>query len=119
MTKQEFISRLEENKEVSGKNVGFGLLAFFANAVLCVCIAGWIEKMKLPEWIEAILGILTLVLMISPLFVMGWFVSRNLQKRNLLLPCPHCGRSLAGRVTAQIVIATGNCGYCGERVLEP
>ena len=119
MTKQDFISRLEQNKEVSGKNVGLGLLAFFVVGISCVVFLGWMEKMKLPAWIENIIGVLTLVVMISPIFIMGWAVSRNLKKRNLLLPCPHCGHSLEGRVSAQIVIATGNCGHCGERVIKP
>ena len=29
MTKDDFITRLQENKEISGKNVGLGLLIFF------------------------------------------------------------------------------------------
>ena len=119
MTKADFISRLEQREKISGKNVVLGIVAFLANGVLCVYVMNWIEKMKLAGWIEAVLGILMLALMISPLFAMAWAANQNLKKRNLLLPCPHCGCSLEGSVTSQIVIATGNCGRCGERVLEP
>lgn len=119
MTKHDFIARLEENKAVSGRNVGLGLLAFLANAVFCLFLLRWIENMKLSQWPEAILALSALAWMMVPLFAMGWFVQRNLKNRDLSLPCPHCGRSLEGRVTAQIVIATGNCGFCGEPVLEP
>jgi hypothetical protein len=33
------------------------------------------------------------------------------------VPCPHCKRRLFG-ISGQIAVATGICGYCGEKVFE-
>lgn len=33
------------------------------------------------------------------------------------VPCPHCKKRLSG-VAGQIAVATGNCGYCGEKAFE-
>lgn len=33
------------------------------------------------------------------------------------VPCPNCKKRLFG-ITAQIAVATGNCGYCGDKVFE-
>lgn len=33
------------------------------------------------------------------------------------VPCPHCKKRLFG-VVGQIAVATGNCGYCGEKAFE-
>jgi hypothetical protein len=33
------------------------------------------------------------------------------------VPCPHCKKRLFA-VAGQIAVATGNCGFCGEKVFE-
>jgi hypothetical protein len=38
--------------------------------------------------------------------------------RRLGLVCPTCQKPLVG-ITAQIVVATGKCGYCGGQYLSP
>lgn len=48
----------------------------------------------------------------------GIWLGERSAMRNPRLSCPACGKSLAGIRT--IVIATRNCGWCGQRVLaEP
>jgi hypothetical protein len=34
------------------------------------------------------------------------------------VPCPDCGKKLYG-TTARIALITGNCGFCGGKVLNP
>ena len=38
--------------------------------------------------------------------------------RDTSLRCPNCLKELSGRV-GTVVIATGNCGFCGEQVFDP
>jgi hypothetical protein len=33
------------------------------------------------------------------------------------VPCPNCCKPLCD-IPAQIAVATGNCGYCGEKVFD-
>jgi hypothetical protein len=33
------------------------------------------------------------------------------------VPCPHCKKRLFG-ISGQIAVATGICGYCGEKAFE-
>ena len=33
------------------------------------------------------------------------------------VPCRHCGKRLFG-IPGQIAVATGNCGYCGEKAFD-
>jgi DNA-directed RNA polymerase subunit RPC12/RpoP len=57
-------------------------------------------------------------LIVVPLFAIPflfWVIARN--EKQIGIRCPHCGKSLWAK-NSQIVIATGNCGHCGERILN-
>lgn len=34
-----------------------------------------------------------------------------------MLKCPHC-RKCVGGVSSQVVVASGRCGFCGERIVD-
>ena len=44
-----------------------------------------------------------------------WMRRRHVQKFHL--PCPNCKKSLT-HAAGQIVVATGNCGYCGVKLFS-
>ena len=48
-------------------------------------------------------------------FLSAWRTRRRLSRYEMA--CPFCGGSLVG-LPSQIVVASGNCGNCGERILE-
>jgi hypothetical protein len=49
------------------------------------------------------------------IFIAAFFLAMAVSQ--LGVPCPHCKKRLFG-VAGQIAVATGNCGYCGEKAFE-
>jgi DNA-directed RNA polymerase subunit RPC12/RpoP len=65
---------------------------------------------------EVLIG-LTPVPAVLVLFALLWIHERRI-KRDGRLRCPHCRKLLVGM--DRLVVATRNCGHCGNRVLtEP
>jgi uncharacterized membrane protein (DUF485 family) len=62
-----------------------------------------------------VVGVAVLVLLFGSVPVLIWYHWR--QKARFDVRCPGCHRQLLG-TSGQIVIATGNCGHCGSRVLS-
>jgi hypothetical protein len=65
---------------------------------------------------EVLIGLTPLPALLI-LLALLWIHERRI-KRDSRLRCPHCGKLLAGM--ERLVVATRNCGHCGNRVLtEP
>jgi hypothetical protein len=47
--------------------------------------------------------------------IIAFFLALVVLQRGM--PCQHCRKRLFG-VSAQIAVATGTCGYCGEKAFE-
>lgn len=110
MTKKEFASQIR----VRDSQFNRGLFIGFTVAGLWMFIAPLLDhfydlnksKFLLQAWYG--LGCIIILAVLATLIVFG-------SRRGI--PCPHCGKRLFG-VPGQIVVATGVCGYCGERVFD-
>lgn len=98
----------------TNKRLGLWLVFFFAALLACTPLMQYIDKHDQEyRWIGAAIGIGFLVFLFANLVLMAWYSLR--QQRRFGHRCPHCNKALIG-FGAQLAIATGNCGHCGEKV---
>jgi DNA-directed RNA polymerase subunit RPC12/RpoP len=118
MTKQEFVQLNAESVRKSRRRsliaVGLGWAVLVAIIVGGVPLikhldqAGFFDRPEfLKRWFEGLFGCLLLALVVAASRV----------KQIFGVPCPNCGRRLFG-ISARLVVMTGNCAYCGEKVLN-
>ena len=115
MRKQELISKQKELARSSTKRliVCFLLLTCFVMAI--VPLSRYFAKHEDLSWINRVLGpCFPVVLMVTMVLL---FLLEMRQRRQLGVSCPKCGKPLVG-ASAQVAIATGNCGHCGEEVFD-
>ena len=110
MNKKEFASqiRVREKKYVHGYVIGLSLVGFWmiSGPVLDHFYNLNQSKVLLNAWAAA--GIIVILVLCAALLVYG-------SRRGV--PCRHCGKRLFA-IPGQIAVATGNCGYCGEKAFE-
>ncbi len=118
MTKEEFIDQYRISRRVGGRRARILLpimLSVVAAFVLFVPDIPRLAQSGYFDWAASfdgywIIGFLGCVLLI---FVFGL--------RRVGAPhgvaCPQCGKILCG-ISAQLALKTGNCSYCGEKVLD-
>lgn len=62
-----------------------------------------------------VMSIFGVVWMVSLMVAFGWMLILDLKCPGAT--CPHCKKGLQA-FSAQITVATGFCGFCGEQVFE-
>jgi hypothetical protein len=111
MTRQEFIRRSQSFRNRSAVGA-LGILALMIGSLILGSriVDGCRDR---PGFRTTLLGIsIFLFLASAPAMVI---YMRRLEKR-MGLTCPHCHKGIAGIST--VVIATANCGHCGETVFD-
>src|SRR5262245_38102318 len=90
--------------------------------VVLIAAAGMIANEPIQQWVaqqplvvQMLHGLLLIAAFLSLACFGFWFDRRLLRKYGLA--CTNCRKSLT-EMSGQIVVATGNCGHCGSRVLE-
>jgi hypothetical protein len=107
MTKQEFVLQLRSRDR---QYVIRGWIALLL-IVTGLGAAAFLEHLAFHEGLNKVCyGLLAGLLLIGTVALICWGEPRG-------VPCPHCRKRLFG-VVAQIAVATGNCGFCGEEVFE-
>ncbi|HLX72956.1 MAG TPA: hypothetical protein VKV04_25305 [Verrucomicrobiae bacterium] len=117
MTKQDFILKLQAWNQNTRRDLAAFLAAFFLSCgVLCV----WERHQEAhggPGWITPCGLALVIAL---PLFSALFLYDRRV--RRFGCACQSCGKQLFGGQNggghAKIVIATGNCCFCGAKVCD-
>jgi hypothetical protein len=113
MTKPEFVKRIQTSERIFRRSLITGV------AVMGVCMmaAATMDSLKehgvLTPATSIILGKVLLGAGLIALFlclVIGFATASGER-------CAKCGKRLQG-IAAQIAVATGNCGYCGERAFD-
>ena len=113
MTKQDFITKQREMSRRSNKRGAIWTVFFFAALLGGVALSSYIERHEEEyRWIGAALGIGLFAFLIGNMVLLAWFGVR--QQRRFGHRCPACNKALIG-VLAQVAIASGCCGHCGER----
>lgn len=112
MTRQEFIRKVKEDQRVQVLQIAlFGVVVVSSGAVLSLLFFRWQEAIMAGSALPT--GILAGV-------TAAWCVAAVLSVRfgsQKLLRYPHCRESLGG-FPAQVVVASGNCGRCGQRIID-
>lgn len=89
------------------------LVVFFGGLFGVIFLSSYMEKHENFAWVGPATVIGLFVFLFGNLALMVWFGKRD--QRQYGHRCPSCGKPLIG-LSAQVAIATGNCGHCGESV---
>lgn len=85
--------------------------------VSLILISTTVRKKELPASLAEARWFWT----IAALFLVGaiWILVRGFMDRNLKsIHCPSCQRDNSGHIHSSVLIASGNCSFCGERVFN-
>ena len=116
ISKQEFISKIRErDRNASRAALTLGILL----GLFCIGMAG-LDYAKTRNYLgwagDVDIGKVMLALwMIACVLVVIRLIVVTSGKRGV--SCPHCKRQLQS-IPAQITVATGFCGSCGEQIFE-
>lgn len=114
MRKAEFISKIGiwETRQKRNKRILMG--CFFGALAMWLVFMNWLDH-SAPSSPSRIALSCFPIFLLAALWVAQFFSIRRIYKR-YGMKCPACGKGLGG--VAPIVIATGNCGMCGQRILD-
>jgi hypothetical protein len=115
MTKQELIARQQVWKRKGGFETASLVVIWFASLAGLIWVKDGIEARIHAGWVDVLFTLLFFAVLVGIVPFMFWFTKRQHQRYGVA--CPHCGGLLAGR-RIQILVAQGNCGRCGERILD-
>jgi DNA-directed RNA polymerase subunit RPC12/RpoP len=113
ITKQAFINKQKSMIRSSNRWAVIFLVVFFGVLLANLSLAKSIDRAAI--WTQVFYAIVFFSVLIGTIPLVMWFQKR--QQKRFSVQCSSCGRPLVD-ISAQIVIATGNCGHCGERVLH-
>jgi hypothetical protein len=122
MTKQEFLSRQQDYKNISGKGAIIAVSLVFTFSCVTVGIIVLMITVKSdvkPAWFgnivfSAVSAMLTLFIVTCLQLLLRFF---RLRMTKLELLCAGCGTPLIGRAF-RTVITTGCCRRCGRKVID-
>jgi hypothetical protein len=113
MTKEEFIQRRQTSERKSRRYSVAGFVALGLCMIGAAVATSWKEHGGLTGTGSCDLGnslvLAGFVIMLLCMAVAGIVNSGQ--------PCSACGKRLHG-IAAQIAVATGNCGHCGEKAFD-
>jgi hypothetical protein len=114
MTKHEFILQTR-TRERQFKQRGFWGGIFVALLLIGMAVVDYLQQHDKLHWagsldLRTVIGVLWLVCVgyIGIIAILSTWPGAQ---------CPHCRKQLYG-APAQIAVATGNCGYCGEKAFD-
>lgn len=110
MTRKEFASEIQI-REKQCRHVLYIGLAVVGIWMLSAPILDYFYNFNESKSLAQAWGIFGIVAIFAVAVVLAYFGS----KRGM--PCSHCKKQLFG-IPGQIAVATGNCGYCGEKAFE-
>jgi hypothetical protein len=107
MTKSDFISRQTALKS-------YALKLAMTHLAGLACFILWPEK-KGPDGLDHLFVFCFFSYLFVGICLVAWLQIRR--QRQLRACCPKCKKRF-GPKSAQVVLATGKCGSCGERILD-
>jgi len=116
ITKQDFISKIHERDRLSSR-AALALGILMVTAVFGMSLLDYAKTHGHLGWA----GNVNVMKVCSVLWIVAFFsvvvglIVVNVGRRGVF--CPHCKKQLQS-IPAQITVATGFCGFCGEQVFE-
>jgi hypothetical protein len=112
MTKEEFISR-QQSVEHYFTKLMLRLTAGFV--VLVLCLIPLRIHLERDRWGRFKIWLICFVYFIVVGSIVGSVCKRRRKELGVL--CPGCGKSFHRKADERIVIASGNCGHCGAKII--
>ncbi|HXC99971.1 MAG TPA: hypothetical protein VN048_11565 [Verrucomicrobiae bacterium] len=113
MTKQEYIAKQRTMTRAVNRRLVCWLIVFFAAIGAMIPFSNYVEEHKEYAWTGNVVGGGLLFILVAS-FV--WFaLVANRQQREFGIQCRSCSKRI---LNSQLAIATGNCGYCGEKLFD-
>jgi hypothetical protein len=119
MTAQDFVTKYKAVRSSQTRRMGIaaavGWAFMLSGFIWCRPLITFLENRIPPDWAASFNGYSALgivgICLLAFAFVQRYFLKRD------GVPCPKCHEPLLG-VAGRMVLMTGNCGFCGERVLD-
>ena len=113
ISKQEYLQRQESYERQSNKESRFSLAAIFLVFAISWPIVVHLDKPVMRgSWVGWLWFSCFYLFFVCMAVVLIWLNKRNLKQHGLL--CSFCSKPLK----RAIVVTTGRCGHCGERIVE-
>src|SRR5579859_2788710 len=123
MTKEEFISRHQAFKRISGKEMVFAVLFVLSFGAigggigpLATYLRSHVESMRLQRFVNGIVMLVSVIFVMTGFAIMLRMVRLRMERFGLV--CPGCGRQIIGGSLVKTVIDTGCCSQCGKRLID-
>jgi hypothetical protein len=113
MTKQEYIVKQQAVTRGVNKRLVCWLVAFLGALGTMIPFSKYIERHGGKAWVSNLVGVGLLIFLLGSLLWFALFVKR--QQRQFGMQCRKCGKQI---LNPQIAIATGNCGFFGEKLFD-
>lgn len=110
MTKQEFVAQTAQAKKQEVRFTVVWFVVFFSGLIAYTVI---IRQTPQPHTLIHIAPLF--IFMFACLGAQIWASRRRVARFNLR--CPHCKATLT-MTSAQVAIATGSCGHCGQKLFS-
>ena len=119
MTKQEFIQRYQISMRTETRrlrNLAIITVVILAPAMICApLIINYLNRTDYFDWAASINEYS--LRGVAGCFVLAMAFASSRLSHPYGVPCQACGENLS-RNSARLALITGNCGFCGEKVLE-
>jgi hypothetical protein len=113
VTKQEYIAKQRAMTRGVNKRLVCWLIVFFGGLGAMIPFLDYIDQHSEKAWMGNVVGIGLAIFLFGNFVWLAVFAKR--QKRQFGVQCRNCSKQI---VNSQIAIATGNCGFCGEKLFD-
>lgn len=113
MTKQEYIARQKAMTHGMNRRALWGLPALAAIFAIFFSFCFYMDRHPQSAWMGNLIGGGLTALLLGCFLWMLLTIRQH--QRDFGVKCRSCGKNI---VSSQIAIATGNCGYCGEKLFD-
>ncbi|MHC5113045.1 MAG: hypothetical protein ACYTGP_01295 [Planctomycetota bacterium] len=120
MTRQEFITRAKRKTRIDALSFGSPLILIMLltlTYVPCIDRAEALIAAHVSDVLAPPIAMLPVFLPVAGFLALVVPMFKSVERTHGV-PCPHCDRQLDAPVYRGVVVATGNCPLCGERVLS-
>lgn len=113
MTKQEYIAKQQIRTRLERRRGICWPVVVFGGLLAMIPVSDYVEHRPELAWVDRLGAVVTLAFLLT---CCVWVIfTKQREQRDFGLKCRGCGKNI---LNSQVAIATGNCGYCGERLFD-